>query len=262
MDITEAREKGFDEIARHPWELARLDVVRRLIRGSVGLDKHSVVMDIGCGDVFVVESLAADYPDASFYAIDTAFSDELIKKLRERLKVPNVFLFRSLDEVILTGKQVSFVLLMDVIEHIEDDRGFLTGLLGRSCIGKDTRFLITVPAYQSLFCSHDVFLGHYRRYSNKLLRAHAEAAGLKIVDMGYFFFSLLPVRVLQVVKENVMRRKPARSTTGVATWKGGKSKSWLIKQILLADAGFSFLLKKIGIRLAGLSNYAICRRSV
>jgi hypothetical protein len=38
---------------------------------------------------------------------------------------------------------VSLVLLMDVIEHIEDDAGFLTGLLDRPDVGLHAKFLIT-----------------------------------------------------------------------------------------------------------------------
>src|SRR5262245_24436194 len=200
MDLVEAGARGHEAAVRHPWETARVEVVRSLIRRHVRLAPGAIVMDIGCGDTYVAEQLSADHRDATFYAIDTAFTEDLIGRYRARLNNPRVLPFESLDAMRPPPtKPVSLVLLMDVLEHIEDDRGFLRSLLTRPYIGRETRFLITVPAYQSLFCSHDRFLGHYRRYTNRLLRTLVDGSGLQVVDIGYFFWSLLPLRVLQVL---------------------------------------------------------------
>ena len=91
----------------------------------------------------------------------------------------------------------------------------------RPYIDGNTRLLITVPAYQSLFSSHDSFLGHYRRYSNGSLRRLIERSGFKVLDIGYFFGSLLPVRILQVIKERLFGLKPDQPTSGIVTWTGG-----------------------------------------
>jgi hypothetical protein len=156
---------------------------------------------------------------------------------------------------------VSLVLLMDVIEHIEDDTGFLTGLRARPYLDRETRLLITVPAFQSLFSSHDTFLGHYRRYSTASLRRLIERSGFKVLDIVYFFGSLLPVRVLQVVKERVFKLKPEQPTSGLVTWTGGRTTAAFLSGALALDARFSIALGKTGIRLPGLSNYAICVKS-
>jgi Methyltransferase domain len=262
MDLAEARVRGHEAITRHPWELARIEVIRSLIHRHVRLEQHASVVDIGCGDTFVVEQLAADHPDALFYAIDTAFTDELIAHYRRRLNNPRILPFSSLEAITPPPSgPVSLVLLMDVLEHIDDDRGFLAALRGRSYIGPETRFLITVPAYQSLFCSHDAFLGHHRRYSNQLLRRMLDASGLRVVEIGYFFSSLLPVRVLQVFKERALDGKPVEDRTGLTTWSGGSVQAAILRSALVLDWRVSRLLHAIGIRLAGLSNYAICATS-
>ncbi len=219
------------------------------------------MLDVGCGDVFVADELGARYPRATFYAVDTAFTDELIERSRRHLRA-NVFPSASLDRMTppLEG-QVSLVLLMDVIEHVPDDKAFLADLAGRTFVGEQTRFLITVPAYQRLFCSHDVFLGHYRRYSPRMLREHLQASGLTVIDEGSFFFSLLAARGLQVIKERLFEADSDRATL-VATWSGGAVKTGLIKHLLLLDAAVSRALKTVGVRLPGLSNYALCRKSV
>jgi len=257
MDLIEANERGFDPGVRHPWEVARVDVVKKLIDRQAALEPGAIVMDIGCGDTFVVEQLAAAHENVSFYAVDTAFTDELLAHYRALLN-PRIQAFQSLDAMPSLPRPAALVLLMDVIEHVEDDKGFLTGLRKRPCIGPDTRFLITVPSYQALFCSHDSFLGHYRRYSNRMLKAHVEAAGLRVIDSGYFFSSLLPVRALQVLKERLAGAEPEKASTGLVGWDGGPQKAAILRKVLGWDAAVSMVLGRAGIRLAGLSNYAIC----
>jgi hypothetical protein len=150
---------------------------------------------------------------------------------------------------------------MDVIEHIADDGAFLRDLLARPFVSTETRFLITVPAYQALFSSHDTFLGHYRRYSNRTLRERLEQSGLRVLTIGYFFSSLLPVRLLQTVKERVLKLKPAQQTTGLVTWRGSESTAALLRNLLVLDAKLSLWSSKIGLTLPGLSNYAVCVKS-
>lgn len=262
MDLVEAKARGHETATRHPWETARVEVIRSLIHRHVRLEPDAVVMDIGCGDTFVVEQLAAEHPNASFYAIDTAFTEELLALYQRRLGNPRVHAFSSLDAMSpMPSKPVALVLLMDVLEHIEDDSGFLAGLLARPYIGPQTRVLITVPAYQGLFCSHDAFLGHYRRYSNARLLGLVDSSGLRVLEIGYFFSSLLPLRMLQVLKERALGMKPDRESSGLTTWNGGTAQAAILQGALVLDWRVSRLLHALGIRLAGLSNYAVCATS-
>jgi len=262
MDLVEAIGRGFDDSVRHPWESARLEIVKKLIAEHAPLDANAVVVDIGCGDTFVAESLGRAFPHATFYAIDTAFTDELIARYRSRSQLANVRLFRSLQEIEPPiESRVSLILLMDVIEHVSDDIALMADLTSRSYVGPLTRFLITVPAYQSLFSSHDSFLGHYRRYSHRMLEEHAADAGLEVTARGSFFFSLLLGRLVQVARERLLPAGPRRMTSSLVTWRGGITKAAALKRLLLIDASASFFLKRLGINLAGLSHYAICRRS-
>lgn len=94
------------------------------------------------------------------------------------------------------------VLLLDVLEHIEDDDGFL-GLLYRK-ISRGGHCLITVPAYMALWSSEDDYANHYRRYTEKELRKKAEQKGFDVVYAGYFMqFLVLPVLFVRVVFEKV-----------------------------------------------------------
>jgi hypothetical protein len=256
MDLVEATHVFSGEGTRHPWETARLDVARKLIARHGTLSPGSVVIDIGCGDAFITASLAAEFPAARFYGVDSGFTNEWFSGAPHH---PNLTLLRSLDEVPRDSRAASLVLLMDVIEHIEDEGTFLNQLRQCPFVDRQTRILVTVPAYQWLFTAHDVFLRHYRRYSNQTLRMRLEQSGFQIDDIGYFFFTLLPVRLLQWGRERVFGRQ-ALTTTGLANrWDGPGSS--LLKHALLIDARIGFALRRIGIPVPGLSNFAVCRKS-
>jgi hypothetical protein len=256
MDLIEATGAGSSH--RHPWELARLWVLRQLIAKRVTLSPGSAVIDIGCGDAFVIGSLASDFPTTEFIGVDAMFTEDIVKAQQQRLP-PNVHLVRDLDAV-PTSRPATLILLMDVLEHIEDDGGFLGDLLSRPIAGPATQLIVTVPAYQSLFSSHDVFLKHFRRYTNRQLRNRLEGAGLRVLDMGYFFASLLPLRIAAVIGERLSPPAPSAGT-GLSTYAGGPLKSSILSAVLKADAFTALTLRRIGVSLPGLSNYAICRTS-
>lgn len=263
MDLRESKISQGEGIGRHPWELARKEVVKSLINRFLPSFKNSerTILDIGCGDTWLIEQLSAAYSKAKFIAVDTAFDAQLLLEYKTRLAGKPFEVYDNL-EVAMEGKEqkIDLVLLLDVIEHIADDIGFLKWVLTFSDqIDEKTHILITVPAFQSLFCEHDVFLGHYRRYTNKMLRKHIEEAGLESVRVGYFFTSLLPPRILQVIMEKLKPKK--EDARGVGAWKKGAFDN-VMKTILFIDYKITSLLQKIGIKLPGLSNYILCKRRV
>ena len=257
MDLLEARgtrEHG----TRHPWETARLAVLNWLIDQHANLPAGSLVLDIGCGDAFVAGSLAARFPAVSFYGIDSGLTET---PPGGSTRSPNLRLFQNLDDVpVSPGQTASLVLLMDVLEHIEDDAGFLENLKSRPFMSRDTTIVITVPAYQSLFSSHDRFLLHYRRYSNATLRQLLRRTGLRAGVMGYIFSTLLPIRVLQVAKERLLGAA-AEAASGLRDSQVSPGAAATLSAVLIADARLALALRHIGINTPGLSNYAVCRIS-
>ncbi len=255
------------QIIRHPWELARLNVIITLFRKFIA--KKSItpatVIDIGCGDVFVSEQLGMRFPELRFLAIDKAFDRSLLVKLRDNLRISNVELYPSLESGIELGDSpAGAVFLLDVIEHIAEDEAFLINLYHSELIDDDARFLITVPAFQRLFSSHDTFIEHYRRYNLKQLRRVLERSQFEIIEQGYFFTSLLLPRFLQVVMEKLANKQEeaVQAQKGVANWQGNALLGKIIKKILIADFQFSQFLRQLGIILPGLSCYTICKKKI
>ncbi len=259
MDLKE-RENIRYVTTRHPWELARERIIEQLIGSN--LIKGDVIVDIGCGDLFLLEALNSKFGNQIYYyAVDIALDDHEVELLQEQHSSKNIFVYNSIEKMQkdIPG-QAKIILLLDVIEHIEDDVDFLTDLAKRPFISEQTNIIITVPAYQCLFSLHDKFLGHFRRYTNNSLIETINKSGLKSIQVGYFFMSLVFARALQTLIEKITNKKETEATTGLVTWTGGKILTKLIKNILLLDYSISRYAKKMKINLPGLSNYLICQK--
>ena len=260
MDIKEFNVRTKDDEKRnHPWEMARLEVVKDLLNPYIKDKKDKkIVLDIGCGDVYFISEFCKAYQNFQPYAVDIAFTDEIIDGLKQEYKSCPIQYYKDVNDVSLGNEKANLVFLLDVIEHIENDIDFLKQVLSLPYIDNDTLFLITVPAFNGLFCNHDTWLGHYRRYTKKMLLEHISQAGLKEVKAGYFFFSLLLPRILQKMIEKPTKEE---SVEGIGNWDKGKLITNLYKSILLIDYYTTKGLSKIGIKLPGLSTYIICKKN-
>ena len=121
MDLIE---KGVSD-SRHPWELARLEVVRDIAEKYISDFDKKNILDLGCGDLFFIENFAQDKFQTSFYAVDRAFDNRFIEKNSRN----NIHLFKTLEDISETDLVFDLIFLMDVIEHIEYDFDFLSQLV-------------------------------------------------------------------------------------------------------------------------------------
>ncbi len=215
------------------------------------------ILDLGCGDLFFLKHFSKDKPETEFYAIDIAFDKDFI----EAEKHSHIKLYDSLKKLPENNNlRFDLIILMDVVEHIENDINFLKHLIESPFVSSSTIFFITVPAYNKLFFSHDKFLGHFRRYSNRSIDNTTTEAGLRTIDKGYFFFSLLIPRLFQVWKEKLKGGKNVISGTGLTHWNKNKALTMILKSFLIFDFRIHKSFKAMGIRTPGLSNYIICKK--
>jgi SAM-dependent methyltransferase len=94
------------------------------------------------------------------------------------------------DELPVPDAWADAVLLLDVVEHLDDDLGSVRAARRALCSGGV--MVLTVPAYGWLWSGHDLALGHRRRYTAGTLRAVVAAAGLRVEHAGYFNTVLFP----------------------------------------------------------------------
>ena len=94
------------------------------------------------------------------------------------------------DDLPVDDSWADAVLLLDVIEHLDDDRAGLRA--AARTLRPGGVMVITVPAYPWMWSGHDVALGHRRRYTASTLRSVITAAGLSLAHVGYFNTALFP----------------------------------------------------------------------
>ncbi len=83
----------------------------------------------------------------------------------------------------LRGLGIDTVVCLNVLEHIEDDRGTLADL--HALLPPGGRVVIIVPALQSLYGTLDTHLHHVRRYEKVELEEKLRAAGFAVDDMRF-----------------------------------------------------------------------------
>jgi dolichyl-phosphate beta-glucosyltransferase len=80
---------------------------------------------------------------------------------------------------------------LDVLEHHPHPERLLEEV--RRVLTPRGTLIVTVPAFQWMWSYADHVLGHYRRYTRRMLAAELEGAGFRIERISYFHSWLLPV---------------------------------------------------------------------
>jgi len=254
MDIKEFQVgQIIENESNHPWEMARFSVINDVV--SKFLYKEKLIgLDLGCGDIFFLDQFSKKHK-GTYYAVDIAFTKDIMEKLKIKYQNPTITLYNSLENI-HENQTVDIAFVMDVIEHIEQPVDLIKTLLNQQYIDKNSLFLITVPAHQCLFSNHDKWM---KRYSSKLLEKELTSAGLQIIDSGSFFTTLIFTRLFIKILE-IVRRENFEKTTGAGGWNHGKTITNVVKSFLKTDYYFfGKFFKKLKIKIPGLSLYAVCK---
>jgi SAM-dependent methyltransferase len=238
-------ERG-DTVRRHPWETERARFFRGLIAHHLGDQRPRRVLDIGAGDGWFAGELSDEMSgDCEIVCWDVNYRSADL-----RADLPPAVI-RTADE---PDGMFDLVLLLDVIEHIEDDGGFLdTAVLPH--LTERSLVVVSVPAYQRLFSSHDDALAHHRRYSPRRLH-EVLAPRFEILARGGLFASLIPLRVAAVARERIAGPPDSH---GIGDWTAGPGVTRAVSAVLAADAGAGRWLAHRGVPTPGLSTWAVCR---
>jgi SAM-dependent methyltransferase len=229
---------------RHWWYRGRRRVLDRVISG-LGLAADARILDAGCGSGRNMVELAR-------YGIVTGVELSPLAIEAARSREVGEVLAGSITDMPLPADSFDLAVCLDVIEHLEDDRGALREL--RRLVAPGGALVVTVPAYQWLWSSHDVVNEHRRRYSRSTLLRAAAPAGWRCARITYFNSLLLPVAIVLRALE---RARPPRGESSLDLWLPPAPLNRLLEQPLNLEAA---IIRRNGRSLpAGLSLLAVFR---
>ena len=224
---------------RHPWYLSRAECVLGVLKK---IKPHNLA-DIGARYTFYTKKIKT-FADGDVYAVDILFPED--GAVKDGIKCLN-------DIKKLPENEIDCAVMMDVLEHIEDDVAFFNAVADKLKSGGT--ILITVPAFQFLFSNHDVRAGHCRRYGRKQLINLLKRGDMKIENCHYFYTSLFFACVLSFLKKE-------KSDYKSNDWNYSNNHFLTIffKTLLNLDFAVNKMLARIFIRLPGLSLIAVCKK--
>jgi SAM-dependent methyltransferase len=167
---------------QHWWYRGRRRVIAAELE-RLSLPQPARVLDAGCGSGRTMVDLHS-YGDV----VGIELSDDAAEVARSR--GCGEVVSGRVEELPWEAHTFDLITCLDVIEHTPDDRVALSEL--RRVCKPGGWLLLTVPAYQSLWSTHDVANHHYRRYARRSLRAASTDAGWDVVRLTSFNTLLLP----------------------------------------------------------------------
>ncbi|WP_053214416.1 bifunctional 2-polyprenyl-6-hydroxyphenol methylase/3-demethylubiquinol 3-O-methyltransferase UbiG [Pseudomonas sp. Q12-87] len=195
MDLKETDILGPD-IDRHWYYRSKARAMLHMLKGT----SARTLLDVGAGSGFFSHHLLTHTDTAQAWCVDISYpadSDASTagKPVRYR---------RAIDAL-----DADLVLLMDVLEHVDDDVGLLKMYVDK--VPSGSRFLITVPAFQFLWSGHDDFLEHKRRYTLGQLERVVAQAGLQVQQGAYYFGLVFPIAAALRLLPRARSEVPAKS---------------------------------------------------
>jgi SAM-dependent methyltransferase len=185
--------------AEHWWFSARRRIVSALIRRQAPLKRGANILEVGAGTGSNLTMLQ------TFGRVDAIEPDETARALASRRSGIAVGGGMLPDQVELRDGHYDLIVLLDVLEHIENDRGSLRMLKRKLAPGG--RLVLTVPAAPWLWSSHDIKHHHKRRYTRQTLHDALFDGGFHVRHMSHFNTLLYPLVATARIVGRITRRE-------------------------------------------------------
>lgn len=182
--------------ATHWWFVGRRAVIDVLLDG-IDLPASGQILEAGCGTGGNLASLARRGQIA-------AFEPHIDALAFARAKHPEIEIREAALPHPLPYEPGSFdlVVALDVLEHVDNDVDAAQALVG--LVRPGGWLLVTVPAHQALWGSHDRRLHHMRRYSRRQVLSLFASPELELVRFTPFNLILAPIAVAYRAAERVL----------------------------------------------------------
>ncbi len=239
MDLKEESILG-ESIYKHWYYLAKGQAMKVFI----GPSKVDEVLDVGAGSGIFSKQLLDAGIAQSAVCVDPNYDEEREERYNGKL----VKFVRGQNKT-----TQNLILIMDVLEHVEDDLALLKSYV--DSMDEGGRVFITVPAFQFLWSGHDVFLEHYRRYTLSEVESLVKQAGLTPVKSRYFFGILFPlIAIVRGIGFIRSKRENFQAKSDLKNYPEIINKLLILIHLLERKTLFRFN------RLFGLSVFCICEK--
>lgn len=183
-------------------------VKRKVILDFLMTLKEKDFLEVGSG----AGDLLSVLEKRGYSGLGIDLSAEAVELAKIRLKTGTVNTeTKGLDEV---NGEYSVVIASEVLEHHEDDIGFLNKLKER--LKKGGYLLITVPAHMNKFGANDEFCGHIRRYEREELREKFKQSGLEplfIYSYGVPIYNAMKPFYDRAIKKGIQKETQLEKRT-------------------------------------------------
>jgi len=178
--------------SRHWWFTARRRILDGIIERIIKPPRDARILELGAGTGHNLAMLSR------FGVVEASELDPVARELAgERLGRPVVEAALP-DLSMFPAGAYDLIALLDVLEHVPDDKGSLKAILG--LLKPGGALLVTVPINPWMWTAHDVAHHHHRRYRKQEIRKLALDSGYEI-DLLSPFNSLLfpPIAAVRLV---------------------------------------------------------------
>jgi SAM-dependent methyltransferase len=223
----------------HFWVARRFEVLRTIARSV--LQPQGRFCEIGCGNGILQRQLELAGLDVDGIEV----SLEALQHNNSR--DGTLYCYDIFEQHPSLQEKYDALFLFDVLEHIDDDVGFLKAALFH--LKRGGHVLINVPARQELYSVYDRAAGHVRRYNRPALLQLLDKAGLRVVKHTYWGFPLYPALVA--------RKLILRKLDGREHYQAGfrPARPW-VNSMMRAMSKFEWLPQ----RLLGISLMAVAKK--
>ena len=169
---------------RHWWFTARRRILAGLIERVVQPPKGARILELGAGTGHNLSMLSR------FGEVEASELDPIARKLASERFGREVKEAALPDLSMFPANSYDLIALLDVLEHVPDDKGSLEAIKTRLKPGG--ALLLTVPANPWMWTAHDVAHHHHRRYRKGEIERLARNAGYEIALLSPFNSLLFP----------------------------------------------------------------------